>query len=1189
MSVSENTVDFAANTTTNGWANTSGLVYGSISPSSDSDWFRTYLVAGVNYQIQMYGQNLDSYLVLRNSFGTQIDFADRGGLASIETINFTPSFSGYYFVDAQSYRISPYNTGFYLVSLDASGLDDFLATTGTTSQLLMGQTKTGSIERPADADWHQINLFAGQTYQIALSGALAGGYLKIFDSNGFETGVADASRLTFSPTNSGIYYVEVSGQNLTESGSYGVTASVLPTISISNGYLKEGDSGTTAMRFIASLSATSNLPITFQLSTQDDTAVAGSDYVTLNRSITIPAGSLSTTVDVEVIGNNYFEPNRVFSLTAGAAMNAGGNYTAYGYIYDDDKPSNVDLPTDVLFGFQWYLYTTRAYLVWEKATGKGIKVGVFDQGIDNTNPDLKFNTSAELGRNALTLSTGGSPLAGGDNHGTWVAGVIAASRDGVGTVGIAYDATLVSIYTSSSLTSQYVTEIVNAFKYAKSLDVLNNSWGFGNLLFSGTNWAFLDNARDPLFAPAFVALRDLAASGRSGLGTVVVQSAGNSYSVGDDTNLHNFQNSRYIITVGATDYFGKISPFSTTGASVLVSAPGGGGGTNANSILTTDRSGVAGGHPGDYKYVDGTSFSSPVVSGIVALMLQTNPKLGYRDVQEILAYTAQRIDTGVGRWEINSAKDWNGGGMHYNALDHATGFGQVDALAAVRLAAGWDTTPKTVSNTKELVSTKTVAQAIPDNNRSGVFSQMAISESMRVERVDVTISITHPYIGDLSILLTSPNGATSFLMYRPAKGGLSAYGSSQENVNFTFNTVLNWGEDARGTWLISVYDNDAGFVGTFNSWTLNLIGSPDSKDKTYIYTKEFGDYVALDATRAVLDNPNGGNHTINAAALGLDNRIDLSSVTPSVLNGTNLTIAKGTLVTKGVGGDGNDIIIANDLGNFLKGMGGADLLKGGANNDQLDGGLGVDTALYTPVVSNYTVTKTTVSGTTTYTVKDKTGADGTDTLTNVEALKFFDKSINLTIQAQAKAAPAADVTRLSELYVAFFNRIPDADGLSYWIGQKVAGQSISQIADTFYNAGVQFSSLTGFTATMSNADFVNVVYKNVLGRKDGADAGGLAYWTGKLADGSATRGDLVSTILDSAHTFKGDATYGYVADLLDNKIAVAKTFAIDLGLNYNTSNDSITNGMAIAAAVTPTSTAAAISLIGVNIADVQLS
>ena len=86
---------------------------------------------------------------------------------------------------------------------------------------------------------------------------------------------------------------------------------------------------------------------------------------------------------------------------------------------------------------------------------------------------------------------------------------------------------------------------------------------------------------------------------------------------------------------------------------------------------------------------------------------------------------------------------------------------------------------------------------------------------------------------------------------------------------------------------------------------------------------------------------------------------------------------------------------------------------------------------------------------------------------------------------------------------------------------------------------------------MSNADFVNVIYKNALGRKDGADASGLAYWTGKLTDGSASRGALVSSVLDAAHTYKGDDTFGYVADLLDNKIAVGKTVAINYGMEIN--------------------------------------
>ena len=171
--------------------------------------------------------------------------------------------------------------------------------------------------------------------------------------------------------------------------------------------------------------------------------------------------------------------------------------------------------------------------------------------------------------------------------------------------------------------------------------------------------------------------------------------------------------------------------------------------------------------------------------------------------------------------------------------------------------------------------------------------------------------------------------------------------------------------------------------------------------------------------------------------------------------------------------------------------------------------------------------------------------------------------------------------RSIDLYVAFFNRTPDADGLSYWLGQSKAGVSTNEIAEAFYRAGVQYSSLTGFSSTMTNADFVNVVYKNVLGRPEGADAGGLAYWTGELASGRASRGTLVSTMLDSAHTFKGDATWGWVANLLDNKIAVAKQVAVDWGLNYLTPDASVSNGMAIAKAVTPTDTSAAIALVGI--------
>lgn len=276
--------------------------------------------------------------------------------------------------------------------------------------------------------------------------------------------------------------------------------------------------------------------------------------------------------------------------------------------------------------------------------------------------------------------------------------------------------------------------------------------------------------------------------------------------------------------------------------------------------------------------------------------------------------------------------------------------------------------------------------------------------------------------------------------------------------------------------------------------------------------------------------------------------------------------------------------IGSNLDDYLLGNEADNTITGNYGNDWIDGGAGVDTAVFLAPRNNYLIT--TAFGKTFIAARD--GGSGFDTLLNIEKLQFTDMTVNLGVQTLAAAAPAANVQRLMELYVAFFNRVPDADGMAYWIGEMQAGRSINQIADIFYGAGVQFSSLTGFTATMTNTDFINVIYKNVLGRNDGADAGGLAYWNGELTSGRATRGSLVSTILDAAHSFKGDSTWGWVANLLDNKIAVAKAFSIDWGLGYASPDDAIKHGMGIAAAVTPTDTKGALNLVGINGADMSL-
>jgi hypothetical protein len=216
-------------------------------------------------------------------------------------------------------------------------------------------------------------------------------------------------------------------------------------------------------------------------------------------------------------------------------------------------------------------------------------------------------------------------------------------------------------------------------------------------------------------------------------------------------------------------------------------------------------------------------------------------------------------------------------------------------------------------------------------------------------------------------------------------------------------------------------------------------------------------------------------------------------------------------------------------------------------------------------------------------VKDNVGTDGTKNLVVQTKIQFSDMTVSLLAGDKSKLISPSNLKSLVELYIAFFNRLPDAEGMIYWSEQIAAGVSIEQLSNNFYSAAIdpQYSKLTGYSATMSNDEFVHVIYKNVLGRNE-VDQEGLDYWTASLANGSKTRGNLISTIIDAAHGFKGDATFGWVADLLDNKVNVGMYFAIQQGLNFNTEEDSITKGMSIAALITPTDIIAAKAAIGVN-------
>lgn len=231
--------------------------------------------------------------------------------------------------------------------------------------------------------------------------------------------------------------------------------------------------------------------------------------------------------------------------------------------------------------------------------------------------------------------------------------------------------------------------------------------------------------------------------------------------------------------------------------------------------------------------------------------------------------------------------------------------------------------------------------------------------------------------------------------------------------------------------------------------------------------------------------------------------------------------------------------------------------------------------------NNYSIVRT-VNG---FIVTDKVGNGGTLTLlNNVTSLKFSDVTVNLMIGDQSKTIATKDLQSLIELYVAFFNRVPDADGLAYWIGEFKNGQSLFQIADNFYRVALEFSKVTGYSSTMSNDDFVKIIYQNVLGRSGltAPTAAELKYWREQLDNGSMSKSKMVFVMLQSAHEYINDPQWSWMAHLLDNKISVSSNFAIQQGLTYLSAEESISKTMIIAAAVTSSDITDAIHLFGIT-------
>lgn len=278
---------------------------------------------------------------------------------------------------------------------------------------------------------------------------------------------------------------------------------------------------------------------------------------------------------------------------------------------------------------------------------------------------------------------------------------------------------------------------------------------------------------------------------------------------------------------------------------------------------------------------------------------------------------------------------------------------------------------------------------------------------------------------------------------------------------------------------------------------------------------------------------NSGDDTLNGGS-GNDALVD-GSGNDSVFGGVgdDLIFDDASLLKPG----GNEIYQLSELGELFRVFGGNDGSQGRGGNDYVDGGDGVDTALYAGPSSHYKL----VVGPSTVTIQDKVVADGLDTLVSIEHTHFMDRTLDTSWFTKAASVPASQFTDLTDMYIAYFDRAPDALGLFYWASRLSDGMTLQEIAKSFF---VQPETVAAYPAGQTTEQFVTEVYDNVLGRNP--DQPGLNYWVNSLQTGGVSKDEFMLAIIYGARAETGSAAD---VQFLANRNLVGKDYAVTEGLS----------------------------------------
>ncbi|XP_049434017.1 proprotein convertase subtilisin/kexin type 5b isoform X1 [Epinephelus fuscoguttatus] len=496
-----------------------------------------------------------------------------------------------------------------------------------------------------------------------------------------------------------------------------------------------------------------------------------------------------------------YKPSPPLSLTSPAHSSPAQSNIFYNdakwssmwYIHCNDDVHNCQSDMNIMGAWK------RGY------TGKDVVVTILDDGIERNHPDLfqNYDPQASFDVNGNDMDPMPRYDATNENkHGTRCAGeVAAAANNSHCIVGIAYNARIGGV----RMLDGDVTDMVEAKSLSlqpQHIDIYSASWG-------------PDDDGKTVDGPASLARQAFENGirmGRKGRGSIFVWASGNGGRSRDHCSCDGYTNSIYTISISSTAESGR-KPWYLEECSSTLTTTYSSGENYDRKIITTDlRHRCTDSHTG-------TSASAPMAAAIIALALEANPLLTWRDVQHIIVKTSRAGHL--------SAPDWKTNAAGYN-VSHLYGFGLMDAEAMVKEAERWKQVPPQHVCVES--ADRQIRTIRPEHVVRSVYKATGCTDNpnhhvIYLEHVVVRITITHTRRGDLSINLTSPSGTKSQLLAN------RLFDHSMEGFkNWEFMTTHCWGEKAAGDWVLEIYDSPSQLrsqkvPGKLKEWSLVLYGT----------------------------------------------------------------------------------------------------------------------------------------------------------------------------------------------------------------------------------------------------------------------------------------------------------------------------------------------------------------------------